>query len=193
MVVFRRRFCPWDDGHQHQCAVFSYYWVRCSLLDPRMHPQRPPSAKAAALPECLTNHPLLSVSPSHSLLSQFQSPRSCSSVSSGSMAPSPRVEHRLWWAVAHPPSLQHKVALGGRAVEEQRARQRQWGPARVGAVAVEQCPRRRIPQRQRSSCISIRGTRCIFFLLVPHCFITCCLRVYWISFRDWVLIWSSIG
>jgi len=47
--------------------------------------------------------------------------------------------------------------------------------------------------RQRLSCISIRGTRCIFFLLVPRCFITCCLRVYWISFHDWVLIWSSIG
>jgi len=38
-----------------------------------------------------------------------------------------------------------------------------------------------------------RGICCISFLHVPRCCIICCLCVYSIPFRDWMLIWSSIG
>ena len=137
---------------RHQCAVFGSYWVRCSLLGPRMHQQI-----ATALHQCSVSAPdplFLSVSASHSL----PGPRSRSSISSGSMAPS----HLAWstscggGGASPSPPLQHQTSprwrSGGGAAH---AQLHQWMSSARGPAMVEQCARRPIPQRRRSSRNSI--------------------------------------
>ena len=124
---------------RHQCAVFGSYWVRCSLLGPRMHPQI-----ATALHQCSVSAPdslFLSVSASHSLPVPDPAPPSHPApwhppTSRG--APAVVV-------VAHPLLLPFstKLAPGGGAAEEQRTRdcvsgraaragQQWWSSARGG-------------------------------------------------------------
>ena len=86
------------------------------------------------------------------------SPRSRSSISSGSMAPS----HLAWstscggGGASPSPPLQHQTGprwrSGGGATH---ARLRQWTSSVRGPAMVEQCARRPIPQRRRSSRNSI--------------------------------------
>ena len=159
---------------RHQCTVFGSYWVRCSLLGPRMHPQI-----ATALHQCSVSAPdplFLSVSASHSLPVPDPAPPSHPApwhppTSRG--APAVVV-------VAHPLLLPFSTKLApveewrrssARAttsVDEQRARASNGGAVRAAAHPPAATV---VPQFHR-------GTSCISFLLVPRCCITCCLCLY---------------
>ena len=154
MVVFSRRFCP-SDGLQHQCDISALcsaaigsavpYWVReCTRKLP------PPYTSALSLPPILYSS--LSLPPT---LSQSQIPLLHLIRLHGTLPP--RVEHQLWWWWRIPfssPSAPNwpRWRSGGGAAH---ARLRQWTSSARGPAMVEQCARRPIPQRRRSSRNSI--------------------------------------